>query len=229
MLQLFLFIFAAAVQAAAPDRQTAVAPDPAPPAVAAPAEAQPAPPAFLAPAAGPVAQAAPAAAPPAFLTPAAPPAAAAPPAFLAPSPQPAAEAPPAFLAPAPNGLQAEPQTPSGRFTTATEIRPIMAATRANWVALRDYDGKDLLYVTQIWSWRCGMARLRIGINGGPLQLWPLPPCHDDTAAPNAITDSDGLPYAEFPAGAVGSIEVEITYDDLTTETAQFSRASVLMP
>jgi len=127
------------------------------------------------------------------------------------------------------GLTAEPQTPTGQFTTATEVRPILEATRANWVAVREYDGRDLVYVTHLFSWRCGLYGLRISVNGGPAQDWPLPPCHTGTAQPNAITGDDGLPYWEFPLGHVQSLQLEILYDDLGTDSAQFERAQVLMP
>ena len=136
---------------------------------------------------------------------------------------------PAFLAPAPGAAAAEPQIPTGRFTTATEVRPILNATRGNWVALRDFNGQDLLYLTHLWAWRCGLAELRIGINGAPPAPVPLPPCHLDQAAPNAITESDGLPYLSFPRGSVARVEVQITYDDLGTDGARFDRAAVLMP
>lgn len=157
--------------------------------------------------------------------PAAPQAAAAPPAFLAPEEAPA---PPAFLAPAPQ-LVAEPQVPSGKFTTATEVRPILAATRANWIAVREYDGQDLLYVTQLWSWRCGLVQMRIGVNGAPPEPWPLPPCREDQPAPNMILEEDGLPFRSYAPGSVAVVDVILTFDDLSEEQARFERQAVLMP
>ncbi|WP_246139386.1 hypothetical protein [Falsiphaeobacter marinintestinus] len=133
------------------------------------------------------------------------------------------------MVPVSSHLAAEPQTPMGKFTTATEVRPILSATKSSWVAVREYDGQDLLYVTHLFAWRCGLAELKVGVNGGLPQVWPLPPCHVNTASPNAITETDGLPYVRFPLGSVETIEVHVTYDDLGTDMALFDRTSVLMP
>lgn len=124
---------------------------------------------------------------------------------------------------------AEPQIPTGKFTTATEIKPILAATKGSWVALRDYEGQDYLYVTHIWAWRCGLHQMRYSINGGPMQVWPLPPCHENTNAPNAIIEGDGLPYTTFPAGSVKSISVELLLDDMSEDSSDYVRTDVLMP
>ncbi|MGR3615738.1 MAG: hypothetical protein ACU0BB_06820 [Paracoccaceae bacterium] len=126
-------------------------------------------------------------------------------------------------------LQAEPQTPRGKFTTATEIKPILSMTKDSWVAVREYDGQDLLYVTHIWSWRCGLLEMNVGINGAAAEKWDLPACHEDDGAPNAIKDEDGLPFHSFALGSVQEIVVEVVYDDLSRESHTFERASVLMP
>lgn len=125
--------------------------------------------------------------------------------------------------------EAEQQVATGRFTTALEVRPILSATRANWIAVRDFDGQDLVYVTQIWSWRCGLMGLRIGINGAAPRPWPLPDCHEDSNSPNAILPADGLPYRAFPQGSVQTVTVELVYDDLGTERVTFNRHGALLP
>ncbi|MEC9311132.1 MAG: hypothetical protein VYA97_05190 [Pseudomonadota bacterium] len=109
------------------------------------------------------------------------------------------------------------------FTTAAEVKPILAATRANWISVRDFNGQDLVYVTHLWSWRCGLARIRLSINDGGPEIWPLPPCHLDQAAPNAIHEEDGLPYRAFAPGSVETITIELTYDDMTVETQTVNR------
>ena len=134
---------------------------------------------------------------------------------------------------APAGAQdaamvAEPQVPTGKFTTATEVRPVLQATRGTWVAVREWEGQDLIYVTHVLSWRCGLSRLRVAVNGGDLRDWPMPPCRDDSATPNAITPDDGPIYAAYPVGSVESVQVELVYDDLSTERAAFDRAAILI-
>ena len=123
---------------------------------------------------------------------------------------------------------AEPQVPTGQFTTATEIKPIMNATKGNWVAVREYDGRDLVYFTHILSWRCGLVGVRYAINDGPMRDWPLAPCQTETNAPNAIPD-DAQIYEVHPLKSVSSLSVEVIYDDLTRDSARFERKQVLMP
>lgn len=129
----------------------------------------------------------------------------------------------------PDGLIAEPQNPEGKFTTATEVKPILTATKGNWVALRDFGGQDLVYVTHLWAWRCGLSAMALSINDGPMKNVPLPACHPEYAAPNAILEEDGLPYLTYPQGSVERIAVQIIYDDLSHDMATFSSDQIRIP
>tara|TARA_R110002072_G_scaffold7573_7_gene41095 strand:+ start:4793 stop:5551 length:759 start_codon:yes stop_codon:yes gene_type:complete len=129
----------------------------------------------------------------------------------------------------PAGLAAEPQKPTGKFTTAAEVKPILTATKGNWVAVRAYNGQDILYVTHIWSWRCGLHAMAISVNDEPMQNWPLPPCHMKHATPSAILEEDGLPYLTLKEGSVRTIDIQIVYDDLSMDVATFERDNILIP
>lgn len=116
------------------------------------------------------------------------------------------------------------------FTTAAEVKPILQATKSGWVALRDYDGNDLLYFTALESWRCGLEEVRFSMNApDATQVWEMEPCYYETSQPNAIKMEDRLPYIVVPSGFVQSVVVTITYDDGTTDTAEYERGQILMP
>lgn len=116
------------------------------------------------------------------------------------------------------------------FTTAAEVRPILEATRANWVAVREFDGQDLLYFTHLVAWRCGLNRVTFGINGAePAMEWVMEPCYEGTAQPNAIKAEGVQPYVALPLGIVQSVAVVVELDDGTRLDQSFDRAAVLMP
>ncbi|MFT6451301.1 MAG: hypothetical protein ACJA06_000783 [Halocynthiibacter sp.] len=112
------------------------------------------------------------------------------------------------------------------FTTAAEVRPILAATKAQWIAVRQYDGADLLYFTNLLAWRCGLERIEYAINGAPAELLNAEPCHEGEAVPNALKVEDQLPYIRLPLASLQSVEVIITYDDGASETASFQRKDI---
>ncbi len=123
----------------------------------------------------------------------------------------------------------EPQIATGKFLTALEVKPILTATKGNWVALRDYDGQDLLYFTQLESWRCGLFEIRYSVNGGDEQLREMEPCYQDTAQPNAMTLENHLPFIRLIGGSVETVKISVLYDDGTTDSATFERKAILMP
>ena len=117
---------------------------------------------------------------------------------------------------------------AGDFTTAAEVRPILSATKARWVAVRAFDGKDLLYFTQIEAWRCGLSEIRYSVNDAPETVREMEPCYEGTAQPNAFKATDHLPYITRPLGSIAKVSVTVVYDDGSTDRAEFTRAQVRM-
>ena len=116
-----------------------------------------------------------------------------------------------------------------QFTTAEQVRPILEATKGNWVAIRFFNGKDLLYFTHLESWRCGLAGVKFGLNGQPpTNSYALAPCDEASANPNALPEGH-LPYLEGPAKSLTSVTVEITYDDGSVSTETYERAAIQIP
>ncbi len=125
----------------------------------------------------------------------------------------------------------EPQTPTGKFTTALEVKPILGMTKGNWAAVRLYEDQDLVYFTHLMAWRCGLWDIRYGINGAPAeQVMAMEPCNEEYQQPNVMVDIETYPpYLIFPANSVETIYVEITFDDGTSDFAQFNRGDILIP
>ena len=117
------------------------------------------------------------------------------------------------------------------FTTAAEVRPILDAIRADWIAVREYEGKDLVYFTNSMSWRCGMTEIRYGLNGAaPETVLPMEPCYEGEANPNVLKLDQGIEiYITEPLKSVQTVSVVMILDDGTEQVAEFSRAEVLMP
>ncbi len=117
--------------------------------------------------------------------------------------------------------------PAQTFTTAAEVRPILTATQPQWIAVRLWDGQDLLYFANLLAWRCGVKRISYAINGADT-LTPLKmePCHEGEAAPNALKVTDILPYVAFGPNEIETITVEVLYDDGGSVRHDYARAAV---
>ncbi len=112
------------------------------------------------------------------------------------------------------------------FTTAAEVKPIVSAIKGQWIAVRLWEGHDLLYFTNLLSWRCGLSEISYSVNGGKAQVYDAEPCYEGEAAPNALKLEDKLPYVSFAPNSIETIEVTVTYDDGTTDSASYQRAAV---
>lgn len=112
--------------------------------------------------------------------------------------------------------------------TLEQAKTILQMTQENWVAVRLFDGRDLLYFTHLEVYRCSFESLRYAVNGGKMQAWEMPPCPDEGQLMAPIPE-DHLPYAEFPPDSVEKVTVEIVYTDGTIARAAFDRAEIETP
>ncbi|MCK8484962.1 hypothetical protein MUY21_13035 [Aliiroseovarius sp. S2029] len=115
------------------------------------------------------------------------------------------------------------------FTTANEVRPILDATKGSWVAVREYDGKDLLYFTHLLAWRCGLDQIHYALNGGSERQFDAEPCYEDEPQPNAIKAEDKLPYVVFDLKSIDLVSVRLVYDDGTEAVTSYERAQIMTP
>lgn len=116
------------------------------------------------------------------------------------------------------------------FTTAAEVKPILSATKPQWIAVREYDGRDLLYFTNLLAWRCGVEKVSYGVNGAaPETPLTMEPCYEAEAQPNALKVEDILPYVSLDLGSVQTVTVRVTFDDGSTEEGSYERAKVMTP
>ncbi len=116
---------------------------------------------------------------------------------------------------------------AAQMNTAAEVKPILQMTKGNWVAVREFNGQDLLYFTHLEVFRCGLDQIRYVINDGKPDVWETPPCEGDETF--SEIPADRLPYAVFPPGSIGQVRIELTYDDGSIQTESFEREAIEMP
>ncbi|MCP4303652.1 MAG: hypothetical protein GY788_01975 [bacterium] len=99
-------------------------------------------------------------------------------------------------------------------------------TKANWVAFRNYDGKQWIYFTHLIVYSCGLKEVRYSIDSDLLrERFPLPPCNPDN--PHAIDPVEYPPYLVMPQGTAGRIAVQLVYADREeSEVVKFAPCDV---
>lgn len=112
------------------------------------------------------------------------------------------------------------------FTSSAGVKPILELIRPQWIAIRPYDGQDLLYMTTLLVYRCGIAQIRFSYNGGDLQVWEGEPCWRDEANPSALKLETHLPYAVAPLDSLQTVTVNLLFDDGTVMEHSYTRQQV---
>ncbi len=115
------------------------------------------------------------------------------------------------------------------FTDYTQAKPVLNAIKGDWVAVREYDGQDLLYFTVLLTYRCAISQIRFSYNNGPLTAWDPEPCYWDEKTPYAQKMETHLPYAVAPLGALEAITVDLLFEDGSNLSHSYDRRSILIP
>lgn len=116
---------------------------------------------------------------------------------------------------------------AAQFNSTAEVKPILQMTKDSWIAVREFNGQDLLYFTHLEVFRCGLDRITFAVNGGQAYLWETPPCPGDETF--SEIPADRLPYAVYPPGSIETVRVELVYDDGTIEGEVYERGAVMTP
>jgi hypothetical protein len=99
------------------------------------------------------------------------------------------------------------------FSDYKQAKPVLEIIKSDWIAIREYEGQDLLYVTTLLAYRCAISQIRFSYNNGPLSVWDSEPCYWDEASPNAQKLETHLPYAVAPLGSLQTITVDLLFED----------------
>ena len=92
------------------------------------------------------------------------------------------------------------------------MKPILQATRANWIAFRNYDGKQWVYFTHLVTYHCGLKAIQYGVNGAaPAIAFPVPACKAER--PLGVDPAKDRIYFTAPLNAVRALTVVVTFAD----------------
>ncbi len=93
-----------------------------------------------------------------------------------------------------------------------QIKQVLNLTRGNWVAFRDFNGRQLIYFTHLESYTCGIKQVRYSLNSDALdKTWELQPCQQKSPSPI----KKDIVYLTLPLGTAKSISVQLTFADGT--------------
>lgn len=99
-----------------------------------------------------------------------------------------------------------------RVPPPDQMRMMIEAGADQWIAFRDYNGRQLIYFTHFVSMKCGIAELRYSVNSTELdQVWPLPDCHEQI--PFHVDPETDQIYLDLELGAAETVTVLVRYLD----------------
>ena len=116
-----------------------------------------------------------------------------------------------FLA---TGTLAVPIAANAQMPPPAQLKMMAEAAKAQWVAFRNWDGRQWIYFTIPVTYHCGLTEIRYSLNGTDLtERWPVPECNAQMPF-NVDPEKDQI-YLALAPGAVSSVSLQLVYADGT--------------
>jgi hypothetical protein len=103
-----------------------------------------------------------------------------------------------------------------------QMRAALEATAHQWIAFRNWQGRQLVYFTHLVAWKCAIDEIRYVVNGrGLSERFPLPACNPQD--PFRVDAEKDTIFLSFAPGEVSEISIRLVYGDGTeSEVRRFA-------
>lgn len=114
---------------------------------------------------------------------------------------------------------AVPPAALGQMMAPAQMRAALEATGRQWVAFRNWQGRQLIYFTHLVAWKCAIKEVRYAVDGqDPAELFPLPAC--DPQNPFLVNGESDTILLSFAPGEVEEISIQLVYGDGTSSAVR---------
>ena len=117
------------------------------------------------------------------------------------------------------GALAAPIAAQAQTPPLAQLKMMAEAAKDQWVAFRNWDGRQWIYFTIPVTYHCGLREIRYSLNGKDLgERWPVPACN--AQMPFNVDPQKDKIYLAFEPGAVGAVSLQLVYADGTESVAR---------
>jgi hypothetical protein len=103
-----------------------------------------------------------------------------------------------------------------------QAKLMLNSAKSGWVAFRNYNGKQLIYFSNILSYHCNIKSLNYWINDETeANSWAIPKCNPHN--PYAVDPTKDPIYFSRPLGSIKKLTVLVTFiDETQTQDVTFT-------
>ena len=110
------------------------------------------------------------------------------------------------------GALAAPTAAKAQMPPVAQLKTMAEAAKAQWVAFRNWNGKQWIYFTIPVTYHCGLTEIRYSLNSKDLaERWPVPECN--AQMPFNVDPQKDRIYLALNPGSVSAVSVQLVYAD----------------